>query len=249
MSSRNNIDRTALSFWFPQLAAAGLPVPRTKIVPMPLPAQEDMWAAFDGADGKNGALPAFFAEIDRTALEFGYPVFLRTDHTSNKHFWKDTCFLTSAAAIPQHVFNLAEFSEIADMLGMPWTNWVVREMLPTIPVSVCPDYGDMPVCREFRFFVDDGVIRCRHPYWPREALEQGGAQVADYDAFCELPDGLDALAVAAGRAVPGSWSIDLLETERGWFVTDMAEADRSYHWPSCPNSIRHPETEKGNASG
>ena len=37
------------------------------------------------------------------------------------------------------------------------------------------------------------------------------------------------LANAAGRAAGGAWSIDLLETRRGWMVTDMAEAANSWH--------------------
>lgn len=30
-------------------------------------------------------------------------------------------------------------------------------------------------------------------------------------------------------------SVDILDTEKGWFVTDMAEADKSFHWEGCPN--------------
>jgi hypothetical protein len=41
-------------------------------------------------------------------------------------------------------------------------------------------------------------------------------------------------AKAAGCAVGGAWSVDILETKRGWFVTDMAEAEKSFHWPECP---------------
>ena len=44
------------------------------------------------------------------------------------------------------------------------------------------------------------------------------------------------LATKAGRALGGSWSVDILETARGWFITDMAEADRSFHLPDCPNA-------------
>jgi hypothetical protein len=43
-----NRDRTALSYWFPKIQAAGIPVPRTTIVRMPKEAQEAIWAAFDG---------------------------------------------------------------------------------------------------------------------------------------------------------------------------------------------------------
>ncbi len=231
------MDKTALSYWFPLIEAAGIPVPKTTIVPLSKEAQSSMFNWFDGKDGTGEEKP-FFEALTTAADEIGYPCFLRTDHTSGKHSWDETCFVKSAADIKQHVYNLAEFSEIADFMGIPWSVWVVREFLPTIPLGTCPDYSNMPICKEFRFFVDDGVVRCVHPYWPRRALEQGGAVLDDleYDAACAIPGdatSLFELAARAGRAVGGSWSIDILETKRGWFVTDMAEAHKSFHWEGC----------------
>jgi hypothetical protein len=120
-------------------------------------------------------------------------------------------------------------------MGLPYSKWVVREFLPTKPIGKCPNYGDMPVCREFRFFVDNGVMRCAHPYWPRQALVDGGwfGSDADFESMCRWPHELRDLAEAAGRAVGGSWSIDLLDTQWGWYVTDMAEAHKSFHWEGC----------------
>lgn len=238
-------DKTALSYWFPLIQAAGVPVPKTTISLMPPEAQKSIWEGFDGKEPAPDEKIAFHAFVDHLKLMVaqvgGYPCFLRTDHTSNKHSWEDTCFLTCAADIPRHLFALAEFSEICDMMGLPWDTWVVREYLPIIPFGYCPDYGRMPICREFRFFVDDGVIRCRHPYWPRHALEQGGNALYDheYDDLCRAPgDGAPFayLAEAAGKAVGGSWSVDILETKRGYFVTDMAEAHKSFHWEGCPHA-------------
>lgn len=233
-------DKTALSFWFPRLEAAGLPVPRTKIIKMPQEAQASIWAIFDGKE--DGNPKAFFDEIAAAGAEFGFPCFLRTDQTSGKHNWEETCFLPSADDIPQHVFKIAEFSEMCDFMGLPWHTWAVRELLPTVPFGICPRYGKMPICREFRFFVDDGAVRCGHPYWPLSSLEQGGAEAdIDFAELCRMADeeSLRDLAAAAGRAVGGgSWSIDLLETARGWYVTDMAEAHKSFHWPDCPFDFR-----------
>ena len=45
------------------------------------------------------------------------------------------------------------------------------------------------------------------------------------------------LASAAGKAVGGEWSVDILETRRGWYITDMAEAYKSWHWKDCPNNL------------
>lgn len=227
-------DKTAMSFWFPQLIAAGIPVPKTEFLTMPREAQEDIWKAFDGEED-SGAFLAFCASVAAVGERMGYPIFLRTDHTSNKHSWDEACFVPNAAAVPSHLFQICEFSELCDFIGLPYKIWAVREFLPTIPLGICPHYGNMPICREFRFFVDEGKVRCWHPYWPEHALQQGGAVGIDFESVCRADDiaGLTALAEAAGRAVPGSWSIDILETKRGWFVTDMAEAHKSYHWEEC----------------
>jgi hypothetical protein len=82
--------------------------------------------------------------------------------------------------------------------------WVVREFLPTMPVGVCPRYGNMPVCREFRYFIEDGRYCCSHPYWPMESLIDGGfdLSVLDFTALCAgRTQELDRIAIAAGKAV------------------------------------------------
>lgn len=226
-------DPTALSHWFPRLQRAGLPVPATTLIRMPEEARRAIWATFDGKEDGN-PIP-FFDEIKRACLEVGLPAFLRTDHTSGKHGWARTCFVADADAIPSHVFAIVEYSEMASLVGISWETWAVREMLPTKPLGTCPYYDGMPLNREFRFFVDGSEVRCWHPYWSMEAIERGGA-IVDHDELCRMPDAaeLHALASKAGEAVGGAWSIDILETERGWFITDMAEAHKSFHWDGCP---------------
>jgi hypothetical protein len=198
-----------------------------------------MWGLFDGKDIPDLGDDSFFQELRNAATGIGFPCFLRTGMTSGKHEWKNTCYVESASDVPQHVFNIVEFSECADIFGMDWSVWAVRELLPTIPHGVCPRYGNMPVCREFRFFVEDGQIHCFHPYWPLEALKDGGWS-GDYEAMCAVPDEVELrrLAERVSWVVPGAWSVDILETERGWYVTDMAEAYKSFHWEGCPNANR-----------
>jgi hypothetical protein len=228
-----------LSNWFPKIEAAGLPVPKTVVLSMPAEAQKVIWAAFDGEDSPDRAeLDVFIARLGDACDSIGYPAFLRTGLISGKHSWKRTCFVTDRANLRGHVGELAEFSECADFLGLNWNIWVVREYLPVRPVALCRAYGDMPVCKEFRFFVDEGKVRCWHPYWPLHALERGRPdRDFDFAALCNLEDvdllELTALAERAGKAVGGSWSIDILDTARGWFVTDMAEANKSFHWEGC----------------
>ena len=38
------------------------------------------------------------------AKEMGEPFFLRTDHTSAKHSWEETCFVKSTSDLMQHVY-------------------------------------------------------------------------------------------------------------------------------------------------
>jgi len=238
----HRIDPTALSYWFPRIRDAGLPVPDTKILDMPQEAQEAIFAAlFDGKDA--GDIMPFVHRVRGACSLVGYPAFLRTDHTSGKHGWTDTCFVSSPDDVVEHIAAIVEYSEINGMFGeLPWQRWVVREMLPTIPLGVCPQYGDMPVCREFRYFVDGGSVICHHPYWPAEALIQGGADGIDIDELNYLSDSdavaLSEIAEKAGNILGGSWSVDLLETKRGWFLTDMAEAHKSWHWPGCSSGQR-----------
>jgi len=235
-----SLNRNALSYWFPLIEAAGLPVPRTIIVDMPDEAMEAMWGWFDGKDA--GDSKPFFSALATAADMLGYPCFLRTDHTSAKHCWERSCYLASADVIPQHVSEIVLYSETAGIIGLLWDRWAVREFLPTRPLGICPRFGNMPVCREFRFFVEDDNILCWHAYWPMSALEQGGlndpalfmAIHADELCRCDDETELRDLASKAGQAVGGAWSVDILETGRGWFITDMAEADKSFHWEGCP---------------
>jgi len=216
-------------------------VPKTKIIKMPEKAQKVIWGLFDGNEGDEAdrkPLGYFIEELIAAATDMGFPCFLRTDHTSAKHSWEDTCFVKSVSDLMGHVYQIAEASEIADMIGLPWDTWAVREFLPTIPIGVCSRYGNMPVCREFRYFIEDGRYVCSHPYWPMDSLIDGGFDISqqEYDALCSgRTQELDQIAIAAGRAIGGAWSVDVLDTQRGWFVTDMAEAHKSFHWAGCKN--------------
>ncbi len=241
-------DRNCLSWWFPKLQAADLPVPRTEIVRSP-----ELLDLLDGV--RPDGYDAFLSELSAAAGRIGFPCFLRTGLTSGKHQWKDTCYVPSAGVLPMRIAALVEFSELVDILGLPSTVWAVREMLPTTP-QMTAFSGDMPICREFRFFVRDGEISCWHPYWPKFALLEGFPRgVPDdfdgrYELLCYLPAGdepaIRSMVDDAGLVLGGEWSVDVLETKLGWYITDVAEAARSFHWPDCPNC---PEAMKAQYAG
>ena len=221
-------DPNCLSHWFPILAAAGVPVPRTEIIHC----EGSLIPLLDGE--MPDCFQGLVDQIATAAAKFGYPCFLRTGHTSGKHRWKDTCYLTSADQIGRHVASLVEFGELVSMCGLPTDVGVVREFLPGPVEAICPRYRDMPVRREFRFFVREGNFQCLHDCWPVEALNQGGAKWPNITPleFRDLRSAIDITRKVA-LAFPGYWSVDLLWADRGWYVTDMARGDDSWHWPGC----------------
>jgi hypothetical protein len=249
-------DRNCLSTWFPRLLAAGLPVPQTKLVRTNLPLAELL-------DGRTpDGFDALLGQLDRAARAVGgYPAFLRTGQGSGKHRWKDTCHLRRPEDLARHVAALVEWSVEVDLLGLPTNVWAVRELLPVRPVAVLPRYGDMPLVKEIRAFVADGHRVCFHPYWPAQAIANGlagrpGLLSPDEEAqdaaerleraatlFRQVSEWGTEERTAALQLIDrvadvfrddGAWSVDLLRTERGWLVIDMAEAARSFHWPGCP---------------
>lgn len=232
-SERSHADKNSMRFWFPKIEAAGLPVPKTIMFEMPDAAQVDAWRLIDNAE-PNGEFAKFCAMVATRAAEIGFPLFVRTGTTSGKHDWDTTCNVQSADVLKDHIFSLIYFSECCELA---WDVIALREFLPTMPVGKCPRYTNMPVCKEFRFFAEDGEVKCSHPYWPRYALEQGGFDIVDanYEALCACPDiaELTDIAARASKACGGAWSVDLLETKRGWFLTDMALAAASFHWDGC----------------
>lgn len=237
------MDVNNLAYWFPKIRDAGLPVPRTEILTMPDDVCEEAYTVFDGATD-TPLFNKWVTGLEEVVAKVGRPAFLRTGHTSGKHDWKNTCFIGPDSDVGQHAFGIIEYSALNSMFGeLPWQTWVVREMLPSKVIGVCPRFGDMPVAREYRVFVDGGLCECWNPYWPLGALRQGGNDIddKDYTNWCRFRDAAErqqvmALAQRAGLAVGGRWSVDILDTERGWFVTDMAEADKSFHWEHCVNA-------------
>lgn len=245
-------DRNCLSWWFPKLLRAELPVPKTRIVTIPTCGiQTAFFQQFDG----EGLGPDAYTWLDVLRLaveEIGLPCFLRTGHTSNKHSWMETCYLANINRLASHVTRLIEFSECAGIIGLPWNIWAVRELLPVQPIATV--YRGMPLVREFRCFVDGNKLLCYHPYWPWAVVVEGCADhkapdglEAKYKALCETSTtelyAIAKLATAAGKACGGQWSVDILDTDRGWMITDMAMAKDSWHWPGCKSGKESQEGE------
>lgn len=185
------------------------------------------------------------AEVQQMAKnfgkEFGWPLFFRTGQTSGKHNWNRTCKLEAAEDVESHMRNLAQHSHIVSMVGLPLNVWAVREWLDIEHKFTA--FGGMPIGREFRYFVQEGKIIHEQPYWPPESIE-GHTEADRWEEKLRKMNGRSGTSFARSLAQqvaerieerfdhPDScWSVDVCKTEtRGWMMTDMAPAERSYFW-------------------
>jgi len=156
----------SLFYWFPLIKDLGVPMPETIMIPFPT---EDTWwgfrKLFDHPDKEPEGWTDYVKLVGEACDKIGYPVFLRSDETSHKHGWKDTCYLTGSDDIPSHLYEIMEFTEMAGWLGgLSIHGYAVRRFLE-LDTKFTAFHGRMPVATEFRFFVRDGKLQCWHPYW------------------------------------------------------------------------------------
>jgi len=222
-----------ITFWYPRLFRLGFPMPKTIILHTNLPLE----MLTDGRVPEG--IDEFINGIRFAAPKLGtYPLFLRTGYLSNKHDWKNSCFLSKETLankewILKHITNIVELSAIATIdRMMPIDFWAVREFIETKSYF---DYfpGEMPITKERRYFVRDGMIECHHNYWDREAFEDD----IDEEKFNDLSSlskedesELNKMARYVANLFSGFWSVDFLKGKNDkWYLTDMAIGESSHH--------------------
>lgn len=227
---------TNLAYWYPILQTICMRVPKTIIVHR---GTVELLHLLDGNIPKG--FDRFEQSLRAAMDDIGYPCFLRTGMTSDKHDWKNTCYITEEANLKAHITALVEASCMANIAGLPFNYdfWVVRKLIPTKPVITY--FNGMPIAMEVRAFIKDGKMQCVHPYWPAEVFENADDDIKQkVQRLQVLPDQKDELyqmIAYIGRYFSGHWSVDFLQDDKGkWWCTDMATGERSYHYPKCKHA-------------
>lgn len=238
-----DIDPTSMLYWFPKVKFT-VPTPQTVIIKT----KQDITKILQRTGGDYLSEKGIPKHIDMVTVRkacrsLGYPVFMRTDMTSNKHAWSKTCYVEREKDIIPNLQKLMCFSQLADIFdGIPFNAVVIRKYIPMEQIFTA--FGGMPVNPEWRMFAQDGVVKCEHWYWVKGAIA-GHIDNAELD-YAQLLDeakegtkysvySLREYAEKVSLALPGrEWSIDFCMAKGGkWYLIDAAVAEKSYHDPDC----------------
>ncbi len=239
-----------MSYWFPKLVEIGVPTPKTMMINLDkvdtniVDGLKEVFWMRDPSEKQRQALQKFRQILEMMGRGIGYPFFLRTGHSSHKHNWSTTCFITDQKKLMNQAQNLAEWSIMAmTKHDLPINVWAARRMIETAPAFKAFS-GGMPITKEMRYFFKDHKMICSHPYWPEHALDGNVHDDKNWklklQAMNSLSDDDAALLRSQTEKVAlrfeGYWSIDWLKgKDDQWYAIDMATGDDSFHFDGCPN--------------
>jgi len=239
-----SINVSSLFNWYPKTKNLPVPQPRTETVMI------SQGSLFRFAEEGKPLPDEDKTRIEETANKIGYPLFLRTDLASGKHSWKKSCYVPNAEDLYDHIMEVVSFNDNADILGLSYHGLVFREFLD-LDWRFKAFWGQMPVARERRYFVDDGKILCHHPYWIEDAIAQwaedrflGKQEIVDNwreilaELNTETPEECKLLtdyAQKISEVLPRYWSLDFAHGRDGtWWFIDAALGKESWHPEDCP---------------
>jgi hypothetical protein len=229
--------KNSMTYWYPKIKDL-VPTPKTFMVKANM---LDWLKTLD--DETPDTKDEVMSKLMEHGRELGYPLFLRTDYTSAKHHWDNTCFVQSEDVLYDHIVRLVDESCCIDQA---FEAFFVREFLDL--ESVFKAFEGMPIAKEFRVFCKGHKVVCVHPYWPMDSLHfypnKGTPRPDDWEElmgklyyinpveFIKIIN----MALKATSWSEDAWSVDICKTTVGdWYVTDMALAGMSYHWAGCKN--------------
>ena len=239
MIKRNT--KSGMENWFPKIEALPIRQPKTFFVPIPEPIQEAYWRE-EFSDVSEKILADQCRQVVKEN-KLKYPIFLRTNHSACKHSWKMTCYIAKPSDFEKHIAELIFGHITADFIGLPFNFLIIREFIEMNTLFYA-FYGDMPVNREFRFFIKNQTVQCSHPYWSVEPIKGHECEKThkNWKRILKHSSELtkNELALLTGYAkqvagvMEGYWSVDFIEAKDGtWVMCDLATGGESYHLPTC----------------
>lgn len=231
------MNRNSALIWLPKIVEAGISTPQTELVKYE---HEAVREVFDGGEPK--AFDELLVMVRTACKKIGYPIFVRTDLSSAKHDGPKAYRINKEEDIPRAIYATLEDNEMKFWLEPEGSKAIlVREWLEL--QSPFAAFNRHAIAYEWRFFANAERVICFHPYWPESSIEfYGGAKEPDgwreaLRTLHQIPENIEelkAVAVKAAGLYGTVASIDMAQDRNTrWWLTDMAIAEDSFHWPDC----------------
>ncbi len=235
-------------YWHPKIKHLDIPQPQTGIIQIP-PAK--FAELIDG----NSTLSEYSEEFSKILNSLGpFPIFLRTDNSSQKHSFKKTCRLPDELSLLGHILELVDSNMASNMTdnALVFRKWLDLD-------AGFSAFDGLPINVEARAFINCGKVQCIHPYWPEGAIQQwldrrelSGRQFGKSmphqinPRWREILKSQNDIVIKSKQILEkyctmvidgiGSdyWSVDFaLGRDGTWYLIDMAAGEVSYHCHDC----------------
>lgn len=150
-----------------------------------------------------GGVPPIGEIMDMLRVFGDGPVVLKDYVKSQKHRWKEACFIPCAsdeAAVKRVVDSFADYLD-----GSPTGGLVFREFLELDSVGVHSKSG-MPLTNEYRLFFFDGAPLVSAPYWDEGSYDANAAPVEELVGIAEQVQSCF-FTMDVARKKTGEWAI------------------------------------------
>lgn len=227
-----NPDPNSATIWLPAVISEALPVPATEIVPFD---NATMWCEI--GEGDRPGAPIDWNAMRSAAASVGFPCFVRTDLSSAKHAGPSDYRCDSIDDVRRVVLATFYDNCMKDLfpVAMLFRRWI--DLDATFSAFGYGRTGH-PIAREWRVFADRSGVKCRHFYWPQDAIDGNAPSESDWRERLERleeltpreAEAIEKMAVTATTALDGEWSVDFAKDRSGrWWLIDMALARFSWH--------------------
>jgi len=235
-------------YWFLQIKDLSIPQPKTEIVEIPY---KKFVKLIDG----DSTLSEYSEKFSHVMESLGtFPIFLRTDNSSQKHSFKRTCRLPDKKSLLGHILELIDSNMASNLIdnALVFRKWLDLD-------AGFSAFDGLPINVEARLFINHGKVQCIHPYWPEDAIESWWIhkQVLERQFDTKPPfqinpswkkilkyqnkiveESTSILKKYAnhviGKIGNDYWSVDFaLGRDGRWYLIDMAAGEVSYHYPDC----------------